>query len=114
MAPPLPARLDPGKVQVRRDEVAFMSNLYRQDQVLYQDIQNENAKIQRQIDELDREYALIAKNIETQRAMLMQEKNRNSELKLALESKQQEVAYQRKQYDSVVEDRLKNHQQTSV
>lgn len=32
---------------------------------MYQEIQNENMKIMRQLEELDREYALIAKNIET-------------------------------------------------
>jgi len=31
---------------------------------MYQDIQNENAKIMRQLEELDREYQMIQRNIE--------------------------------------------------
>lgn len=56
---PPPVRIDPSKIQVRRDEIAFMKKVYAEDQVMYQDIQNENTKILRQLEELDREYQMI-------------------------------------------------------
>ena len=45
------------------------------------DIQNENIKIQKQLDDLDKEFTQIRKNIENQRVLLDQEKNRNALLK---------------------------------
>lgn len=70
---------------------------------MYQDIQNENAKIMRQLEELDREYQMIQRNIEIQRELLIKERNRNSELKVSVDQKTHEVGQVRKEYDSVIE-----------
>ncbi|CDW75676.1 eh domain containing protein [Stylonychia lemnae] len=103
---PPPLKLDPSKVQVRKEEINFMKTIYSQDQAQYHEIQNENMKIIQQLDELDREYQSIQRNLEIQRQLLMQERNRNTELKVNLESKQQEVSQVRKQQDNVMQERL--------
>ena len=74
------------------------------------DIQNENLKIQKQLDDLDREFQQIKKNIETQRTQMESERNRNSFLKSQLDEKQQQVTQARQGYDTVVNERLSNLQ----
>eukprot|EP00347_Sterkiella_histriomuscorum_P010340 403376681 len=103
---PPPIKLDPGKVQIRKEEIQFMKNLYMQDQAQYHEIQNENMKIIQQMDELDREFQAIQRNLEIQRQLLMTERNRSSEAKITLDQKQQEVNYAKEQLESVMQERL--------
>lgn len=78
-------KIDPSKIQIRRDEINFMKKIYAEDQVMYNDLQNDNIKLVKQLEELDKEYQLITRNIEIQRDLLIKEKNKNGELKVIVD-----------------------------
>lgn len=70
---------------MRKEEIAFLQNVHKQDLGYLNEIQNENTRLQRELDELEQQFREYKLKIEQQRTMIDQEKQRQAGLKSQVE-----------------------------
>ncbi|TNV82753.1 hypothetical protein FGO68_gene15469 [Halteria grandinella] len=107
-----PTRIDPSRIAQRREEVAFLTQVHKQDQTLHNEILQENARLTKQLEDLDREFAQLKVKIEQQRVLLQQDKSKQGTLRSQVDDKQHQIGVHRQTLESLMGERISQHQES--
>jgi molecular chaperone GrpE (heat shock protein) len=86
--------------------VSFMSTLSHQETQALQEVIAENAKLARQLEELDKGYKEVKAKVEQTRAQIQNEKQKGGQMRGQVEDKRELVSGVRQSYEGALVERV--------